>query len=282
MSSISDWRYRLQGDPAAWLLDADDNPSIYFWFQRDVVGRPEDAPALVQARERIVYSTPVQELFATQDPAGFWATSESLDAPRHTATLWSLALLAELGAPRGSRRAHAACEYIFQNIAHSNGTVQNAVDPIYEGLMVRALGYFNRGDPRLAPMLRQIIASASQGDVFSLWALAENFHSEFLPAMERGVDRLFEAMLGGCATYGTFPPFDPKDNLLGLRTIALIGKIKQPRWNPVLERVWERQREGGRWSLDKRCKPTLAPSLWHGDSDEKWATLNALRVLCKI
>ena len=28
----SDWRCRLRGDPANWLLDVEDNPSIYFWL----------------------------------------------------------------------------------------------------------------------------------------------------------------------------------------------------------------------------------------------------------
>src|SRR5512141_2902724 len=113
--SHSDWRYRLKGDPGNWLLDETDNPSVFFWFLRDIVGRPEDSPSLVEAREKILYSNLVQAIFERQDPAGFWESAISLDVPRYSSTLWMLALLAELGIPRASRRASLACEFVLQN-----------------------------------------------------------------------------------------------------------------------------------------------------------------------
>src|SRR5512142_3134817 len=120
-ATTSDWRYRLRGDPAAWLLDYADNPSVCFWFQRDIVGRPEDSPSLQAMREQILFSKPVQDVFAAQDESGFWESPLSLDLPRYRATLWSLALLAELGIPRASRHARAACEFVLQNHLNEDG-----------------------------------------------------------------------------------------------------------------------------------------------------------------
>ncbi len=97
-----DWRFRLKGDPTRWLLDEADNPSVYYWFQRDIVGRPENAPALLEARDKILFSAPAQELFAAQNELGFWENPDSLDVPRYRATLWSLALLAEPRPAAGS------------------------------------------------------------------------------------------------------------------------------------------------------------------------------------
>lgn len=280
-----DWHYRLRGDPAPWLLDAADNPSVYFWFQRDIVGRPEDAPALVAAREAILYSTPVQELLAAQNEDGSWEDPASLDLPRYRATLWSLALLAELGVPRASRRARAACEWVLQNHLNAAGDFAGLRDPSLAGLLVRALLYFNYlDDARLARARERLAAGARAGNVFALWVLAETPEEKHSPmarqAIEPGVKRILDGLARGMfPTLGTFPSFDARDALLALRVLTLLGRAKDRRTDAVVAKIWEQQGEGARWSLQASYNGMLAARVEDAGVPSKWATLNVLRVV---
>ncbi len=275
-----DWRYRLRGDPARWLLEYDDDPSIYFWFQRDIIGRPEDAPALQEVRDQIVYSTPVQEIFAAQDANGFWESPTSLDLPRYRATLWSLALLAELGLPRNSRRARAACEFVLQNHLNADGAFTGLRELDYAGLLARTLTYFVGRDARLVPALDRLTDAAASGNLFALWALAEHRDENHRGAVERGASIVLNRLAQGVyPVFGAFPPFDSNDALLALRVLALIGRVGDPRANEMIEKIWARQQDGARWSLDKSYDGMRATRAEEPGAPSKWATLAVLRVI---
>ncbi len=282
-SSFTDWRYRLRGDPGRWLLEYDDNPSVYFWFQRDIVGRPEDAPALQEAREQIVYSAAVQEIFSAQDVSGYWQSPTSLDLPRYRATLWSLALLAELGLPRTSRRARAACEFVLQNHLKSDGAFTGLCELDYAGLLVHALHYFIGRDSRLLPALDRLVGPAAGGNLFALWALVENRDEKHRAAVEDGASKILYGLeRGDFATCGAFPSFDPADALLALRVLALAGRARDPRAAAVVEKIWARQQDGARWSLDHSYYETPVTRVEEAGAPSKWATIAALRVLTHL
>lgn len=159
-SRVALWKKYLRHDPTRWLLETND-PSILLWYQLDIAHRPEDAPGVIAARERVLYSEPVQAIFAAQDAWGFWDNAEKLASPQYTATLWNLALLAELGIPRASRRARNACEFILQNFL----TAEDAFAGLNEmetGYLLRAFGYFNyAADPRTRRVARAQRARAN-------------------------------------------------------------------------------------------------------------------------
>lgn len=276
-----DWRYRLRGDPGAWLLDQADNPSVYFWFQRDIVGRPEDSPSLVQARGDILYSPQVQALFAAQDPVGFWESFDSLDTPPFRATAWALALLAELGLPRTSRRAQMACEFVLQNHVGRGGTITGLDDQSLAGLLARALAYFKQGDARLAPVIGALADQASRGSVFALWAMADASNpAEYRDATQRGVSILLDRLAGGdLPVWGAFPCFESRDAVLALHVLTALGHGNHPRTESALETLWGRQQDGARWALAQSFESVLPPEPI--GVPNKWATLNALRVLTK-
>ncbi len=277
-----DWRYRLRGDPANWLLDAEDNPSVYFWFQRDIVGRPEESAALRDAREQILYSTPVQEIFAVQNELGYWENPESLDEPRRRSTLWSLALLAELAIPRDSRRARTACEFVFQNHTRHDGKFSLADDQ-YAGLLVHALVYFCGDDARVKRAVECIVPDAEQGNIFALWALADAPDAAFFPAIERGAQVVLNALArGGYKTFGAFPSFDKFDALLALRALVQLNRASDSRAKGIIEKVWERQGEGARWALEKSYNGSVAARVEEASMPSKWATLNVLRIVTKF
>lgn len=275
MAEESNWRYRLRGDPANWLLDADDNPSVAFWFLSDVVGRPEGAPTMLDLRERILFSPPVQEIFAAQSEVGCWGNPDLLDEPKHHATLWVLAHLAELGIPRTSRRARAACEFGLQHLYLSDSSLL--------GLFVHSLQYFNyQHDARLAPLLEAIAPDAANGNVSALWALADTPNDTYSGFVNRGAERVIDAIARPeYKLFGVYPSFDAHDILLALRLLAQLNRLTDERLRAAVEQLWARQGEGGRWPLEETYD-TLGVALTdRGPTPSKWATLNALRVVTK-
>ena len=122
LSSLERWKKFLRYDPTRWLLETND-PSILLWYQIEIAHRPEDAPGVTETRERVLYSEPVQTIFAAQNELGFWGDAsdavhrQQLAVPHYHATLWNLALL---GRTRHSARRAAACvtpcEFVLQNL----------------------------------------------------------------------------------------------------------------------------------------------------------------------
>jgi len=288
----ADWRNRLRGDPAPWLLNYADNPSVYFWFQRDIVGRPEDAAAMIRAREMILYSTPVQQILAAQGAGGFWDNPYSLMTPRYSATLWQLALLTELGIPRESRRARAACEFIVANHLATDGTFAAPVDQAPAGLLLRSLAYFNcDDDPRvncaLEALAVSVPTSAPGAVMYAVSALVESQTRHRSPAVAEAIVQGEEILLDAFArnefaTFGAFPPFDETDALFALRVLASQGRASDPRANHMIEKIWARQDKAGRWQFEKILNEHVALELEQIGMPSKWATLNALRVVTKL
>jgi len=285
----TDWRYRLRGDPARWLLDDADNPSVYFWFQRDIVGRPEDAAALIRAREMILYSPSVQTLLAAQAEGGYWDNPSSLAEPRYRATLWSLAVLAELGVPRTSRRARAACEFVLQNHLTTDGTFAGLDDQASMGLLLRTMLYFNyQDDPRVVRAIDAFAANAPTtapgAAVYAVWALTEipppRRSPRVMETIAQGAESILDALARGAfPVLGAFPPFDASDALLALRVLTDLGRSNDPRAAGVIERIWARQSDGARWSLEKHFDGITPLDL---ETASKWATLNVLRIVTKL
>ncbi len=201
-SARAQWQKYLRCDPTRWLFETDD-PSILLWYQLDLAHRPEDASAVVAARERVLYSEPVQNLFAAQDEFGFWGDAENLAQPRYTATLWNLALLAELGIPRASRRARSACEFILQNFLRDDDTFAG-LDADETGFLLRAFGYFRYAhDARVLRAARALIARADSfaARVCALWGWRAFCHDDAIAraARENGTRVLKECAAAGNA-----------------------------------------------------------------------------------
>jgi hypothetical protein len=51
--AIARWKKYLRYDPTRWMLASDD-PSILLWYQLDIAHRPEDAPGVLDTRERVL------------------------------------------------------------------------------------------------------------------------------------------------------------------------------------------------------------------------------------
>ncbi|MDL1898416.1 hypothetical protein FBQ82_19390 [Anaerolineae bacterium CFX7] len=287
-SGRAQWQKYLRYDPTRWLFETDD-PSILLWYQLDLAHRPENAPAVGATRERVLYSEPVQNLFAAQDEFGFWGAAENLAQPRFTATLWNLALLAELGIPRASRRARNACEFILQNFLAADGTFAG-LDESETGYLVRAFGYFHYArDERVLRVARTLRARVHsfEARVCALWGWRAFCHDATIAraAQEHSAYVLENAAAAGNATASVpyvFPQFDPRDELFCLRVLAEYDCVADARLAPLVDRLVAKQNERAQWTAERDLNAQLLTPFETENAPSRWLTLNALRVIVKL
>jgi hypothetical protein len=165
----------LNDDPMPWLLEPDlNNPGVYYFALRDLLGRPEDDPEVCQARADIMTLGPVPTILDAQYTDGYWVKPGGGHSPSYRATVWQIIFMAELGADPRDERAQRGCEYLLSHNIAANGAfamsqrpVPSSVvhclngDPLYALL---SLGYAH--DPRVQAALDwQVQAITGEGQV---------------------------------------------------------------------------------------------------------------------
>jgi hypothetical protein len=287
--TIERWKKYLRYDPTRWLLETND-PSILLGVQLDLAHRPEDAPGVIETRERVLYSDPVQKIFAAQNEMGFWGDPENLARPYYTATLWNLALLAELGIPRASRRARNACEFILQNFLGEDGTVEG-LNLVESGYLVHALGYFNyANDARVRRAGEGLLANAARAEagdgerIAALWG-TENLTlggGDYTPR-DAILDLIYIA-LGERREFASpaFPQFDPDDPVFILRVLTNTEFAGDPCVSHVVDLLVGKQNERAQWTLERDWNSQLVTPFERAGEPSRWLTLNALRVITRL
>jgi hypothetical protein len=120
-----------EANPIHWLLEDDEaNPSIRYFALRDLLELPDSDVEVLAAREAILRSGPVPVILAAQEPSGAWVKSGSGYSPKYRGTVWSLLILAELGADPQEPRLRKGCEYLLEHSIASNGAFS-----AYQGLI---------------------------------------------------------------------------------------------------------------------------------------------------
>jgi hypothetical protein len=151
-----------KANPIHWLLEEDDaNPGVRYFALRDLLERPEADPEVLEARAAIMRSGQVPAILAAQEPSGAWVKPGSGYSPKYRATVWSLLILAELGADPSEARIRKGCEYLLEHSLASNGafsayqglTPSGAIHCLNGNLLfaLERLGF--GGDPRLQTVI---------------------------------------------------------------------------------------------------------------------------------
>jgi hypothetical protein len=107
-----DWISVLKADPIDWLLEPE-NPSVRYFALRDLLGYPEDAPEVLEAREAIRRWEKVSRIFSKQRAEGYWESAERPYHPKYKGTYWQIMILGQMGLDKGDERVRRACEYVF-------------------------------------------------------------------------------------------------------------------------------------------------------------------------
>jgi len=105
------WRDQLKGDPFPWLLETDD-PGPRYLALRDLLDAPADSPELVMAKRKAHQKGPIAYILDKMNPDGYWEQKGPGYNPKYRSTVWSLILLAQLGARQEmDKRIEKAAQY---------------------------------------------------------------------------------------------------------------------------------------------------------------------------
>jgi hypothetical protein len=115
------WQSELTGDPLPWLLEPD-SPGARYLALRDLLDLPQYDHELVAARQAAHTDGPIAAVLAQMDATGYWAAMGPGYNPKYRSTVWSVILLAQLGASiNEDERIRRACLYLIDHALASGG-----------------------------------------------------------------------------------------------------------------------------------------------------------------
>jgi hypothetical protein len=122
---------------------------------RDLLDRPPDDPELAAAREAAHTAGPIAAILAAMADEGYWVVPSPGYNPKYRSTVWSLIMLAQLGALADQdERLARACAYLLDHALTAgghftaSGAPSGTVDCL-QGNMCMALLGLGFDDPRL-------------------------------------------------------------------------------------------------------------------------------------
>jgi len=148
------WQDQLKGDSLSWLLESDP-PGVRYLALRDLLERPEDDPELAAARGAAYAQGPIAAVLAEINEAGHWVEPGPGYNPKYRSSVWSLQLLAQLGASiYQDGRIQKACDYMLEHALTAGGQLSASGAPsgtvdCLQGGMCLALRELGCDDPRL-------------------------------------------------------------------------------------------------------------------------------------
>jgi hypothetical protein len=148
------WQEQLNGDTISWLLQ-EDEPGVRYLALRNLLDFPADDPELISALEAAHRWGPIAALLDEMDEDGFWVEPGPGYKPKYRSTVWSVIMLAQLGASAAfDRRIEQACLHLLDHALTENGqfgiegTPSTTIDCL-QGNLCAAMLDLGISDPRL-------------------------------------------------------------------------------------------------------------------------------------
>jgi len=149
------WKNQLRNDSLPWLLESDD-PGVRYLALRDLFDLSPDDRELKSARKAAHIEGPIAKVLSKMNKEGYWVKPGPGYNPKYRSTVWSLILLAQLGASVSEdKRIEQTCNYLLDHMAEggqftsiTSGTPSGTIDCLQGNLLwsLMALGY---DDPRM-------------------------------------------------------------------------------------------------------------------------------------
>ncbi len=109
------WLDQVQGRPLDWLFESE-SPGARYLALRDLAESSPGSRELQAARRAAHEQGPIPQILGAMDPAGFWMRAGPGYNPKYRSTVWSLIMLAQLGASVDEdRRIEKACAYLLDH-----------------------------------------------------------------------------------------------------------------------------------------------------------------------
>jgi hypothetical protein len=147
---------QLAEDSLSWLLETN-SPGVRYLALRDLLDRPDTDPELCAAREAAYARGPIATVLSKMVKAGYWVEAGPGYNPKYRSTVWSIILLAQLGAgAEEDKQTRQACAYLLDHALTVNGQFTATGAPsgtadCLQGNLAWALLEMGYDDPRLEP-----------------------------------------------------------------------------------------------------------------------------------
>ena len=149
------WKHQLRGDSLPWLLEPE-NPGVRYLALRDLIDLSPEDRNLTSARKAAHKEGPIAEVLSKMNEEGYWVKSGSGYNPKYRSTVWSMILLAQLGASaKEDQRVEQACCYVLDHMAEggqftstTSGAPSGTIDCL-QGNLCWSLTALGCDDPRL-------------------------------------------------------------------------------------------------------------------------------------
>jgi hypothetical protein len=104
-----------------WLLNSDIT-GVKYLALRELTGTAEDDPEMQAAREAAYRLGPIATILENMQETGYWCEPGAGYRPKYRGTVWSILMLAQLGAQAGAdQRVAKACAYLLDHALAENG-----------------------------------------------------------------------------------------------------------------------------------------------------------------
>lgn len=115
------WKDLLKGDSLTWLLESS-SPAVRHLAMRDLLEVPRDNAEYLAARREAHAVKPITHILEQMEPEGWWQKPGPGYGPKYRSSVWSLILLAQLGAHVDEdARILTACNYLVEQALAPGG-----------------------------------------------------------------------------------------------------------------------------------------------------------------
>lgn len=123
-----DWQNQLKGDSLSWLLEHD-SPGVRYLALRDLADDVKESE-IKAARAAAYKEGPLATVLEEMNPEGYWAEQGPGYLPKYRSTVWSLLMLAQLGASiKLDDRIERACSYYLDHALADGGQISTSGAP---------------------------------------------------------------------------------------------------------------------------------------------------------
>jgi hypothetical protein len=144
----------LKRETLDWLLSSE-TPGVKYLALRELTGMPADDPEMEAARQAAYRHGPVAAILENMQEDGYWCRPGAGYNPKYRSTVWSIIMLAQLGArAQEDDRIARACAYLLDHALTENGQFSYSQAPsgtidCLQGNLCAALLDLGVDDPRL-------------------------------------------------------------------------------------------------------------------------------------
>jgi len=167
------WVNQLKEDTLSWLLE-EEEPGVRYLTLRNLLEIPETDPEYLSAQQRAHQEGPIAMILNEMNELGFWVEEGPGYLPKYRSTVWSVIMLAQLGASiEMDDRIAKACHYIFDHTLTKygqfsvSGTPGSTADCL-QGNLCGAMLDLGFSDPRLEKAFEWMARSLTGDGVAAL------------------------------------------------------------------------------------------------------------------